>query len=563
MLAGRDPEDVAGLQVCQRSGDLGAMIAFAFLGRLGLQRPDAVAQFGVLTEIAAVALRLRPQDLGLLVIAAGLPGHRNHPPVGLELREALLQQRAGAHPSDRPHQIDRHVVGRRETRLQRIGSPRCQPGQCPRVHSRLPEHHGMTFDVDTASSGPAGQLGVLAGAQLGVGLAVVLHELLDHHCAGRHVDAQRQCLGGEDNLHQTFDETFLHDRLEDRQQSGVMGGDAASEGFDEGVPVERAFVGRGQHAHMFRGDLQQLLAFGTVGEPDVGSQHLANCLVAALSAEDEEDRGQQILLLQHLDRAVAPGCPDDALPTGALPRFDLAAHPAATHPPGVIAGDPRVGLRQPQQLRIDIGPGLRQRYFGGCLPREQVVQSAAHQHMLIERDDAAFADHHIDLAAHFIEPLAEFLGIGDRRGQRDQLNRIGQPEDHFLPDGAAEPVGQIVHLVHHYRGKPRQGPRAGIDHVAEHLGGHHHDRRLGVDRGVTGQQANIVCTVPGHQIMELLVAQGLDRGGVEALRALPQRQPAGELPHHGLARPGRGGHQHAMSRGELQAGVGLEVVKRK
>ena len=90
--------------------------------------------------------------------------------------------------------------------------------------------------------------------------------------------------------------------------------------------------------------------------------------------------------------------------------------------------------------------------------------------------------------------------------------------------------------------------RVGVDHVPQHLGGHHHHRRLGVDAGVAGQQADVGRAVPADQVGVLLVRQRLDRGGVERLAAPLQGQPDRELADDRLAGPGRRGDQHARSR---------------
>src|SRR5699024_11368221 len=83
------------------------------------------------------------------------------------------------------------------------------------------------------------------------------------------------------------------------------------------------------------------------------------------------------------------------------------------------------------------------------------------------------------------------------------------------------PVGQVVHLIHHHEPEPLQRVRAGIHHVAQHLGGHHHHRGLTVDGGVTGEQPHLVGAVASDQVVVLLVAQQIGRascreGGEEA-----------------------------------------------
>ena len=71
-----------------------------------------------------------------------------------------------------------------------------------------------------------------------------------------------------------------------------------------------------------------------------------------------------------------------------------------------------------------------------------------------------------------------------------------QVDDDLLPHRAAEPVGEVVHLVHDDEAEAAQGGRPGIHHVAQHLGRHDDDRRLAVDRGVAGEQADLVGAVP-------------------------------------------------------------------
>ena len=61
----------------------------------------------------------------------------------------------------------------------------------------------------------------------------------------------------------------------------------------------------------------------------------------------------------------------------------------------------------------------------------------------------------------------------------------------------------------------------------------------------------------------LLVAQRLDRRGVEALSARGQRQVHRELADHRLARAGRRAHQHAVAVLQRLAGAPLEVVERE
>ena len=147
--------------------------------------------------------------------------------------------------------------------------------------------------------------------------------------------------------------------------------------------------------------------------------------------------------------------------------------------------------------------------------------------------------------------------------KRDDGHRLGQPDDDLLPDGAAEPVGEVVHLVHDDEPEAGERARPGIQHVAEHLGGHHDHRCLAVDGVVAGQQADVLGAVPRHEVGELLVRQGLDRCGVEALAPGGEGEVDGELADDGLAGAGGRGDQDAVTVLDGLAGLDLERVERK
>ena len=78
---------------------------------------------------------------------------------------------------------------------------------------------------------------------------------------------------------------------------------------------------------------------------------------------------------------------------------------------------------------------------------------------------------------------------------------LGQVDDDLLPHRPAEPVGEVVHLVHDHEPEAAQGRRPGVHHVAQHLGGHDDDRRLAVDRGVPGQQARPCRRRAAHEVV--------------------------------------------------------------
>src|SRR5674476_602468 len=105
----------------------------------------------------------------------------------------------------------------------------------------------------------------------------------------------------------------------------------------------------------------------------------------------------------------------------------------------------------------------------------------------------------------------------------------------------------------------RRGP--GVQHVPEHLGGHHDHRCVAVEGGVPGEQADLLRTVPPRQVRVLLVAQRLDRRGVEGLLTPAQGQMDGKLPHDRLAGPGRCRDQDPASALQRDAGLHLERVE--
>ncbi len=277
------------------------------------------------------------------------------------------------------------------------------------------------------------------------------------------------------------------------------------------------------------------------GQPQSRIQALFDRRVTAGPAEDERDRGQQAAGIKPRDHV------------GPVSQREPARPPAAAGGPARgLALDPGVPLGHPEQFGVDAGV---------IVVGEQVIQPVPGQHVLPERHRTPLVDDDRRAAADLIQPLAELLRIAHRRGQRHHPHRLGQMNDHFLPDRAAGGVRQVMHLVEHDVAEARQRQRARVQHVAQHLGGHHHHGRVAVDAVVPREQPHSAAVVTADQVGVLLVGQRLDRRGVKALTALGQRQVHGVLADHRLARAGRGGHEHAAARTERTAGGDLEVVE--
>ena len=70
-----------------------------------------------------------------------------------------------------------------------------------------------------------------------------LRQLLDHDGAGGHVDAQRERLGGEHDLHETLDEAGFDRLFERRYETGVVWGDPGLEPREPTGVAEHGEVG--------------------------------------------------------------------------------------------------------------------------------------------------------------------------------------------------------------------------------------------------------------------------------------------------------------------------------
>ena len=121
----------------------------------------------------------------------------------------------------------------------------------------------------------------------------------------------------------------------------------------------------------------------------------------------------------------------------------------------------------------------------------QLLGAAVADHVQVhEVDRPALLDHRLGRAPHRLHPRRDLLGVRHGRRQRHDVDLGGQVDDDLLPHRAARRVLEVVHLVEHDVAQAVERRRARVDHVAQHFGGHHHDRRVAVDRVVAGEQAD-------------------------------------------------------------------------
>ena len=457
-----------------------------------------------------------------------------------------------------------------EARVQRVGAPRGQRRHGLRVEALGPLDHRVTFDVDSPASGAAGQLGVLPRGDGHPCFAVELLELLEHDGARRHVDAEGERLGREHDLDQLAQEQLLDDLFERGQQAGVVRCDASLEVVEPVVVAEHREVFVEQGAGALLDDRSYLDALLVRCQPHAAAPDLLHGGIAADPAEDEEDRGQKVRPGQQLDHVGAVETLDAlhvrrahrplaALVRAATRRLVAAVARTAHRLRLAVAVEVR-SLERPDAHELLVH--LRRGDAGSVV--EQRQQVAAHQDVLLERHRADLGHDHLGVATDRVEPVAELLGVGHRRRERDQTYALRQVDDDLLPHRPAEAIGEVVHLVHHDVAEAPQRGRVGVEHVAKHLGGHHHDPRVAVDVRVAGEKAHLVGAVHLLQLAELLIRQRLDGRRVERLVArLAHREMDGELADDRLAGARGRCDQDASTLFECAASRQLEGVERE
>ncbi len=409
-------------------------------------------------------------------------------------------------------------------------------------HERTPQHDRVAEIVDAATARPSGQLRVLAGREERMVIAGELRQLLDHHRPRRHVDTDRQRLGGEHHLHETLREAGFDDLLERRHHARVVSSDPGLQ-LREELPVaedsEIVLLHPGQPA---LDDLADADALVDARQLHAGSQARLRRFGARVAAEDEVDRRQHVLGVEAFD---------DLEPRW---RVQLAPDPA---PALATLPLPHRLVVEPGRLRVRTAPD------DGRQQVQPFRRPITDQVEVVEPDRSFVLDDGDGLAPHGRDPGCELVSVRHRGGQADETNLRWQVDDDLLPHGASVGVLEEVDLVEDDKSKVVQRPGAGVDHVAEHLGRHHDRRRVAVDRVVAGQEPDRARAMDAAQVLELLVRQGLDRSGVERTFAVGQRGGDGVLGHHRLARSGRCRHQDRRAAVERIDRLDLEPIQRE
>ena len=186
-----------------------------------------------------------------------------------------------------------------------------------------------------------------------------------------------------------------------------------------------------------------------------------------------------------------------------------------------------------------------------------------HEHMLFQWYRTLLRYHQCGFVTNGFNPLGKILDIGDCCGKTDYFHVLRQVDDNFFPYRTSETVGKIMHLIENHITKRFKRYGMLIQHIAQHFGGHDHNVRFGIDGCVSGQQSNLICTVLGNQIMILLIAQRLDRRGIESFDVSCLCQIDSKIRHDRFASSGWCRHKNIVSRFQRLVGLQLKFIELK
>ena len=194
---------------------------------------------------------------------------------------------------------------------------------------------------------------------------------------------------------------------------------------------------------------------------------------------------------------------------------------------------------------------------------EQVHHAVTDHHVLPQGHRTVLRNNNVRAAAHRIQPRAELLNVRHRSRQGNDVHVLGKVNNRLFPHRTTETVRQVVHLIHDHIAQAGQRGRVGVEHVAQHLGGHHDHGCFRVNARIAGEQTHVILTVRAHKVVVLLVAQRLNGGRVERLHAAAQRQVDTELTHNGLTGTRRCGNQDGAVRLHGGTRLTLKIIQRK
>ena len=158
-----------------------------------------------------------------------------------------------------------------------------------------------------------------------------------------------------------------------------------------------------------------------------------------------------------------------------------------------------------------------------------------------------------------LQVVHEERHVAEGRRHQQELG-VDELQQRHLPRPAAVVLRVEVELVHHHEPDVGRATLTQRD-VGQHLGGAADDRRVGVDRRVAGQHADVVGAEDLDEGEELLADERLDRGGVEAHLVTGERRDVGADGDQRLPRPGRRREHDMVATEQLDDRLVLVRVK--
>jgi hypothetical protein len=489
---------------------------------------------------AGLAVAADAREVAAGRVKAAAVGHRHlealH--VGLERLDALHvlvlaegglddAPDGGQVVAGREQERDR-AVAQLELARDRLGRAVHHPLHVVEPVAHVEGHHALALGIDAATARPPRHLGQLVVGQAAEAAIGALGQRLQHHALGRHVDAERHRLGGEDHLAQAPLEEQLDEALHGGQDARVVEPHPHAERLEDGLVERRLRDGRVIGDLLADRLVHLALLLAREQRLALGQDRLHGSL-AARAAEDEVDGGQPAAALQLVE------------------HHGGIHHPARVPAPAVVVAAVALLAEQTHLAVTDrvVGVDLAGEIGDQVLQRHRPVR---------------MGDGH-DRPVHQADPVRDLVHVAHGGGQRDQGHVLRAVDDDLLPHRPPPLVAHVVALVEHHRVEALEPAR--VEHVAQDLGGHHHHRRAGVHLDVPGEDAHLLGPPLTDEIGVLLVGERLERSGVGDAPAAVERGVDGELRHQGLARAGRRGHDHRLAVEDGRDGPELEVVERK